>query len=160
MPKATRVHRYPTQYFDIAQQLESKDRLVLRCSDEKAAKSLRLDLYGFRAAMAKEGMDMFPAIQRAILRVKENDLEIITPEEGGIRFTIDEQATVHALPHPLPTEFHPSLADAPPSSTYQSQEVVNEFESLVDAWMHRASSPTPNSPGAPTPDSEINPGDS
>lgn len=132
MPKATRVHRYPTQYFDIAKQLESKDRLVLKCSDEKAAKALRLDFYGFRAAMAKEGMDMFPAIQRAIFRVRESDLEIITPEEGGIQFTIDEQSQPHSH---LPHEFTPSLADAPPSSTYQPQAVVEEFENLIDAWM-------------------------
>lgn len=133
MPKSKSIHKYPEDYISFAMKMEADPTrtISLACPSPREAIALRFDIYAFRKALDAAQPGAFPNFSRASMIVREHRLIIQAPEKDAIKFI--EETEPHSPPH----QFTPSLADAPPSSTYQGPAVVKEFEDLIDNWMNK-----------------------
>ena len=148
MPKAKALASYPQIMFDMDQPIQ-QGIFRIPFPDKRTAEKQRFEFYSLRAAIRKEQVsEVFPGLAFSQITLEDAqdhwNLVFTMPQYNsqynGLYKALEQQRPTPERapepPHnPLPHEFTPSLADAPPSSTYQPQAVVKEFEDLIDAWM-------------------------
>lgn len=58
MSKSLDIDNYPKQYLELFLQAIERDELVIPCKDEKQAKRIQFDLYGFRNAVSLQNAEL------------------------------------------------------------------------------------------------------
>jgi hypothetical protein len=85
MSRSKQVSKYPQQFLTLAAEFEGEKRRRVKtvsCGDEREAKRLRLDLYGFQGAIRAEGMQAdYPHFLTVRMFVKGRVLRLMHADE-------------------------------------------------------------------------------
>jgi hypothetical protein len=83
MSRPLQIAKYPAAFLDLANEFEKGRKVrIITCDSPKAAKAMRLDLYGFTAALRAEGMQAdYPQFLTVRMFIEGKRLRLVIADE-------------------------------------------------------------------------------